>query len=231
MLPTVTDGSGPPSSKKLFEPGIVSTEKYEWCSPRSDQLLSDLEASEAFGTMELSPMSSPRLRQLRDLSWSVRGVFWENQVKRALLFAFVRRRWSNDALVHRVSLSPLPSVVAGDDLFATTKSSGSNNANTNGGHYGSNHGSNHGSNNGINATMLPGIGFQGIPGTGLPPYARLCIQMVMQLASMQLSRLAIDAPSQALLFVQMMKMNMERKNSSKSTTKKIQKKNKNADFD
>ena len=201
MLPPVTDGSGPPSSKKLFEPGIVSTEKYEWCSPRSDQLLSDLEASEAFGTMELSSTSSPRLRQLRDLSWSVRGVFWENQVKRALLFAFVRRRWSNDALVHRVSLSPLPSVVAGDDLFATTKSSGGNKANTKGSNYG-------GSNNGSNTTMLPGIGFQGIPGTGLPPYARLCIQMVMQLASMQLSRLAIDAPSQALQFVQMMKMNM-----------------------
>ena len=59
-----------------------------------------------------------------------------------------------------------------------------------------------------NSMMLMLPAFQGISGTGLPPYARMCIQMVMQLATMQLSRLASESPSQALQFVRMMKMNM-----------------------
>jgi len=151
------------STKKLFEPGIVSTEKYEWCSPRSDQLLLDLEAMEAFDSLSHDPTSSPRLRLLRDLSWSVRGSFWEDQVKRSLLFSFLQRRWSNDALVR--TSSSYSNVPSSGGLFATAADASSLASTT--------------TTNTMNTTtrdpslLNVGFGFHGVPGTGMPSYARM----------------------------------------------------------
>ena len=177
VLPSsTTTGSEHLPSSKIFEAGIISTDKYNWCSPRSDQLLADLEAIEAFDGVSSKTTFSPRLRQLRDLSWAVRGVFWEDQVKRALLFSFFQRRWSNNAAIRTMSSKHVSNT---GNLFTKSTRGGSKAADK----------ATMLASAVAATTMLP-LGFQGIPGTGLPPYARMCVQMVMQLATMQLSQMA-----------------------------------------
>ena len=198
----------------FYPEGTVSMDNSDWCSPRMKQVLADLEALEAYGSSSKSlngtlPQSdgvSPRLRQLREISCAVRGSFWEDQMKRSLLFLLLRRRWATGIK----TLQPMQNSHEGKsnetipslNLF---RKSPMNHLEAQG------FPSFDPSNLFFNPCTHPMAwgNCSNFSGSSLSPYVKMCVQTVMHLATMHLSQMAASSPIQALEFVKMIKMQIQ----------------------